>query len=167
MENDNINDQEQKALDWDDSIQNDGQDFIILAEDDYNYTVTGFERGHFPGSQKIPACNKASLTLRINTDKGSAICHTDLILYSSLEWRLAGFFRSIGMKKKGERLVMDWTRVQGAVGRAHFKPRTYKAKDGSDRTVNNLDYYIDYDEENFPNGGFVPAGDEPDELPFT
>ena len=46
-------------LDWDDAIENDGQEFIVLPEGDYNFTVTDFERGRFPGGQKIPVCNKA------------------------------------------------------------------------------------------------------------
>ena len=48
---------------WDDVLENDGQEFIVLPEGDYTYTVTNFERGHFPGGAKIPACNKATLTL--------------------------------------------------------------------------------------------------------
>ena len=50
-------------LDWDDAIESDGQEFVILEEGDYNFTVTDFERGRFPGGTKIPPCNKAALTL--------------------------------------------------------------------------------------------------------
>ena len=59
-------------MDWGDTIENDGQEFIILPEGDYTFTVTNFERGRFPGSAKIPACNKATLTIQIDNDKGSA-----------------------------------------------------------------------------------------------
>ena len=137
-------------LDWDDSIENDGQEFVILPEGDYNFTVTDFERGRFPGSVKIPACNKASLTLRVDTDDGVAFVKTDLLLYRSLEWKISSFFRAIGQKKHGERLVMDWNKVLGAQGRAHFKPRNYTASDGSERTTNDCDRFIDYDPANFP-----------------
>lgn len=51
------------GMDWDDAIENDGQEFIILPEGDYNFTVTDFERGRFPGSAKMSACNKATLSL--------------------------------------------------------------------------------------------------------
>lgn len=94
-------------MDWDDAIENDGQEFVILPEGDYNFTVTDFERGRFPGSAKIPACNKATLTLQVNTADGIAAIKTDLILYRSLEWRISAFFRCIGQKKHGERLVMN------------------------------------------------------------
>ena len=91
-------------MDWDSAIESDGQQFIVLDEGDYTFTVTGFERGRYPGSAKIPACNKASLTLTIDLPGGqTAICKEDLILYRTLEWKLAAFFRAIGQKKSGER----------------------------------------------------------------
>lgn len=71
-------------LDWDDAIESDGQEFVILEEGDYNFTVTGFERGRFPGGQKIPACNKAALTLQVSAPQGIAVIHTDLLLYKSI-----------------------------------------------------------------------------------
>ena len=33
------------VMGWDDVLENDGQEFIVLPEGDYTYTVTGFERG--------------------------------------------------------------------------------------------------------------------------
>ena len=48
---------------WGDQIVADGGEFLLLDEGDYDFTVTAFERGRFPGSAKIPACNKAVLTL--------------------------------------------------------------------------------------------------------
>ena len=132
-------------MDWDSAIESDGQQFIILPEGDYTFTVTGFERGRYPGSAKLPPCNKASLTLTIELPNGqTAACREDLILYRTLEWKLASFFRAIGQKKSGERLVMDWTKVMGARGRAHFKPRTYTSN-GAERTANSVDHYFDYD----------------------
>ena len=51
------------CFDWDDEIQNDGQEFITLPEGDYVFEVVEFERGRFAGSEKVPACNKANLVL--------------------------------------------------------------------------------------------------------
>ena len=73
------------GMDWDDAIENDGQEFIILPEGDYNFTVTDFERGRFPGSAKMSACNKATLTLQVKTDDGIASVRTDLILNRVVE----------------------------------------------------------------------------------
>ena len=134
-------------MDWDSAIESDGSQFIVLPEGDYAFTVTGFERGRYPGSAKIPACNKASLTLTVELPDGqTATCKEDLILYRTLEWKLASFFRSIGQKKVGERVVIDWSKVLGARGRAHFKPRTY-VSNGTEHTTNSVDRYYDSDQQ--------------------
>ncbi len=145
MDNNNQN----MAMEWEDSILEDGQNFVTLAEGDYNFIVTNFERGRFPGSEKLPPCNKAVITLAVDTDEGRATIKTDIILYRSLEWRISAFFRCIGLKKHGERLVMDWTKVLGSEGRAHFKPRQYTDKWNNRKTANDVDYFIDYDSKFF------------------
>ena len=86
-------------LGWDDTIQEDGQDFVTLEEGDYNFVVTNFERGRFPGGPKVPACNKATITIQINSEAGLASIKFDLLLYRSVEWRISAFFRCIGQKK--------------------------------------------------------------------
>lgn len=134
------------SLEWDDTIENDGAKFIVLEEGDYNFTVTKFERGRFPGSAKIPPCNMAILTLTIETENGTAICRTDLILYRTLEWRLSSFFRSIGQKKQGEEFRMDWSKVLNARGRAHIRPHTFEGKDGTKKQINEVAYFLDWDD---------------------
>lgn len=127
---------------WGDQIVADGGEFLLLDEGDYDFTVTAFERGRFPGSAKIPACNKAVLTLTVQTQKGEANAKYDLILWSSLEWKISEFFRSIGQKKSGEAFVPRWNEVVGAKGRAHFKPRKY-LKNGEERQVNDISKFYD------------------------
>jgi hypothetical protein len=155
-------------LDWNDTIESDGQEFITLEEGDYIFEVTGFERGRFPGGQKIPACNKAALTLQVKTDAGVAVIKTDLLLYKTMEWKLSSFFRCIGQKKHGERVAMDWTRVIGSRGRAHFKPRTYTDRDGNERQANDVDRFYDWEEKYFPaeRVRMAELSGDGDELPF-
>lgn len=136
-------------MDWNDSIENDGQEFVILPDGEYNFTVTNFERGRFPGGQKIPACNKATITIQVDSKDGIAVVKFDLLLYRSLEWRISQFFRSIGQKKHGEKLTMDWNKVIGSRGRAKFKQRSYTALNGEERVTNDVDRFIDYDETFF------------------
>ena len=131
-------------MDWGDMIESDGQELVVLPEGDYTFTVTHFERGRFPGSAKIPPCNKAVLTVSIDNDQGPAMARFDLILYRTLEWKIAAFFRCIGQKKHGEKVTMDWNRVIGARGRAHIRPRSY-VRDGEERRVNDVDRFYDYD----------------------
>ncbi len=133
------------ALDWDSEIQNDGQEYLILKEGDYNFEVTSFERKQFPGGTKIPPCKKAEITLKVDSDDGIAICKIDLILYSSMEWKISEFFRCIGQKKKGVAFVPNWSSLIGSTGRAHFKPRTYE-KNGESRQVNDISVFYDADE---------------------
>ena len=141
---------------WNDEILEDGQEFVLLPEGDYNFTVTNFERGRFPGGPKVPACNKATITVQVSTDQGIATVKFDLLLYRTLEWRISGFFRSIGQKKHGEKLTMDWNKVLGSQGRAHFKQRSYINSQGDEKFTNDIERFIDYNEEFFI----------PDDLPF-
>lgn len=142
-------------MSWDDVLENDGQEFIVLPEGDYTFTVSNFERGSFPGGTKIPACPKATITLNIDNDQGVATARVDLLLYRTLEWKIAAFFRSIGQKKHGEKVAMNWNKVMGARGRAHFKPRDYTARNGETRQANDVDHFIDYD----PSVAFTPVND--------
>ena len=77
------------GMDWNDTIENDGQEFIILPEGDYNFTVSAFERGCFPGSAKMQACNKASLTLSVETEEGIAIDHITVVSNSEMVFHFA------------------------------------------------------------------------------
>lgn len=157
------------AFDWDDEIVNDDQEFIILDKGDYNFTVTGFERGHFPGSAKMSPCNKAILTLSVNTDNGTATAKVDLIMNKVMEWKLSEFFRCIGQKKHGEKLKPRWNEVIGSQGRAHFAPREYTSKTtGNTGLVNDVTTFHDYDPKYFPakKDDFMEVPDGTDDIPF-
>lgn len=163
-----FNNNQNMCMGWDDQIENDGQEFIILPEGDYNFTVTEFERGRFPGSAKIPACNKATLTLEVKTNEGVAYVKTDIILYRSLEWKISSFFRCIGQKKHGEKLVMNWSKVVGSTGRAHFKPRKWTGNDGVERESNDVDTFLEWDGNAKKNEAFtmLPPGESEEDMPF-
>ena len=61
---------------------------------------------------------------------------------------------------------MNWNKVLGSKGRAHFKPRTYTDKDGNERQANDVVRFYDYDEKNFPtDDGFIDLTDDGD-IPF-
>lgn len=153
------------GYDWDDEIEQDGSQFIELTEGDYRFRVASIERGRFPGSAKTPACNKATVHLEIKTNAGTATVTDDIILHPNFDWKISSFFRAIGMKKHGERMRMDWSKVQGAEGRAHFKTDTYMGRDDKEHTKNIVDRYLDYDNSVM---GFVVVPDNvsKDEIPF-
>ena len=105
-------------FDWDSVIENDST-FELLPEGDYDFTVRSFERARHQPKEggKLPACNKAILTLDVtNGAKSSTITH-NLFLHSSCEGMLCAFFTAIGQRKKGEQLKMNWMTVAGSRGR--------------------------------------------------
>ena len=148
------------VMNWDDVISNDAPEFVILPEGDYNFTVTSFERSRFPGSAKIPPCNKASMTLTFDNDQGVATARCDLLLYRTLEWKLCAFFKSIGQRMVGDKQQMDWNKVLGARGRAHVKPRSYTDKTGTERQANDVVRFLDPE----PTTAFKPVN--PPDLPW-
>ena len=167
-----MNEQNQ-VLDWDGVLENDGSDFTVLPEGDYAFEVTDFERGSFPGSEKMCACNKATLTLRIEAEQGTANVFDDLILHKRMEWKLSQFFRAIGQKKKGERVTMNWNAVIGARGRAHIIVNKYTDKNGQEKENNKVGKYLEYDESlsrkpaGVDDDGFMKIPeDAAEELPF-
>lgn len=135
--------EEVKLLDWDDEIENDGSpNFVTLEEGDYEFEVTKFERGHYTpkAGAKTPACNQANMTLKVHTETGDAYISDNFPLASTMEWKISSFFRSVGLKKHGEKLKMKWEESIGSKGRAHIT-KTAGQKEGT--YFNNIGYYID------------------------
>ena len=108
---------------WDDEIQNDGNPFQTLPEGDYHFTVKKFERARHSGSEKIPACNKAILTVTVSSAEASGDVLTNLFLHSKFEWKLCQFFTSIGQRRHGEAMRMNWGAVPGSTGVCHVERR--------------------------------------------
>lgn len=113
-------------LDWNDEITNDGSEFISLQPGDYQFTITNIERArhtpnpHNPG--KLPACNKAVVSVKIETAEGSTTLKHNLFLHSTTEGMLSAFFGAIGQKKHGQPLKMNWN-VIGATGVCRINKR--------------------------------------------
>ena len=120
-----MSNESEREYGWDDEIQNDGPEYVVLPDGDYNFKVTGFERGRYEGGEKIPACNMAIITLEIENDKGISSIQNRLFLHSRCEGLLCAFFTCIGQRKHGEKLKMNWNEVVGARGRAKIGHREY------------------------------------------
>ena len=129
---------EERELQWDDTIEKDAADFVLLPEGDYNFIVESFERGRHNGSDKLPPCNKAILKLRNESMDGTAYITHNLFLHSKTEGMLSAFFSSIGQKKKGEPLKMNWGAVPGATGKAKVGIHLYTATNGEERKANDI-----------------------------
>ncbi|WP_307975914.1 hypothetical protein [uncultured Streptococcus sp.] len=114
-------------LGWEDEITKDSGEFVSLTPGDYQFTVVNFERArHTPNPQnpgKLPACNKAIITIQIDTAEGTATLKHNLFLHTSTEGMLSAFFGAIGQKKHGEPLRMNWNSVMGATGVCRINKR--------------------------------------------
>lgn len=144
----NLNVNVDRELGWDDVIEIDNE-YIILPEGDYDFKVESFERGRHGGSEKLPPCNKAVVTLKVFGPNGQeATIFHNLFLHTSTEGMLSAFFSGIGLKKKGEPLRMNWNQVVGRMGRAKITNREYNGN-----TYNQV-------------SKFYPA-DEPQQKSFT
>lgn len=137
---------EVKVYDWDDEIENDGEEreYLTLEEGDYEFEVTKFERGNYTPSDKAktPACNQAIMTLKVATDDGDAYIVDRFPLASTMEWKISAFFRAIGLKKHGEPVKMMWKDSIGCKGRAHIT-KTKGNSENKDIYFNNVGKYID------------------------
>ena len=142
MEN-NIN----QNLDWDSVIENDNA-FTLLPGGEYEFTVTGFQRGEFMPKRedsKIPPCKCAELTLTARDPvSGNAVELSDrLFLLKKFEWKLCQFFTCIGQRRHGEKLKMNWTAVAGARGRCKIEVHKFTGNDGAERSSNRIAEYLE------------------------
>lgn len=128
MENNWVNDAKNalnEELGWDDEIVEESS-FVILKPGKYSFTVRNLERGRFEGSDKMGPCNKATIELSIFNEQGQeAMVREQLLLNRKMEWKLSEFFISIGQKKHGEPLKMNWSKVLGSTGRCEIKNEEY------------------------------------------
>ena len=141
---------------WDDEIQHDSSPFQVLPEGDYIFIVKKFERARHSGSEKIPACNKAILTLAVSSGDVQGEVQTNLFLHSKFEWKLCQFFTAISQRKHGEAMRMNWGTVPGSGGVCHIGIRKWTGNDGKERESNEITEF--YDPENAPS---VPSGNTP------
>lgn len=133
----------EKELGWDDEISQESE-YVTLPEGDYDFEVIGFERSRSKGSDKVPPSNMAVLDIKVTGSKGSTTIKEYLVLHTKMEWKLSQFFRSIGQKKAGETVRMNWNAVPGAKGRCKVIVEEYTNDKGEKRTTNKISKYYDY-----------------------
>ncbi len=116
-----------EALDWDSEIEKENE-FVLLPDGEYEFTVLNMERQRFDGSEKMAPCPMAKLTLDVRSREGNATVMDRLMLNRKMEWKLSAFFGSIGQRKHGDKLKMDWNKVVGSEGHAKIGTREYNGK---------------------------------------
>ena len=117
--------------------------FALLPEGEYEFSVTGFERGRYPGGAKLPSCPKATVSLRFEGVEGVAVIKHNFFLHSKCEGLLCAFFTCLGMRKRGEPLRMDWPGTIGRTGRAKITVRSYTGNDGREYQTNDVKQFLE------------------------
>ena len=145
------------AIGWDDEIIDPGEpEFVLLTPGVYDFTVTGFERGHFDGSEKMDACSMAKLTLRCTNGIQETTVFTNLFLSSAVAFKLSKFAKSIGDmpagSTTGQKFHVDWNNIIGKSGKCKIKTRVYNGKD-----YNEVDDFIVPDPAAAPAPAPAPA----------
>ena len=133
-----------EEMGWDDTISEE-QTFVLLPEGEYNFTVKDFRRDRYQPRKggKLPACNKAVLTIEIDGgENGRTTLEHNLFLHKKTEGLLSAFFLSIGQKKHGEPLRMNWAAVPGSRGRCRVRVREYEYQ-GEKRARNEISRFIE------------------------
>lgn len=132
---------------WDDEIVNE-ESFTLLPAGDYEFEVVKYDRARHEGSAKVPPCNKAIVTFRLcdPVSGQTAELTENFLLCSTLEWKLSQFFLSVGLKKHGEPLRMNWAAAAGRRGFCKVIVNKYM-KDGVERENNRIDKFYAYDEQ--------------------
>lgn len=151
-------------LSWDAEIENEGQEFVVAEEGDYGFTVTGFERARFEGSKKMPPCNQAKLSIKLDMPNGeNCVIKHNLFLHTKTEWKLCEFFTAIGLRKHGQRASMNWNAVNGAHGRCRVSKRSFVSKEGKTIWTNDIDKFYEPDESDLP---YTLGQQKPVQMPY-
>jgi len=144
---------EQKIIDWDDQITDDGEysgeESVVLPEGNYPFEVIKVEKAWYDGSSKIPACNMAKVFLRVDGGElGKALCVENIYLIERLEWKASAFLRSIGLKKHGESIAWNkLTHCDGETGRCHVYVDDFTDKNGNAKQSNKIRNFFDKEEQ--------------------
>lgn len=139
-----------RELGWDDEIVKDSS-FILLPDGDYKFTVKMYERGRFNGSEKMPPCAQATIYCEIEAPEGTVTLKNNLFLHTKTEGILSSFFASIGQKKKGEPLRMNWNTVVGSTGMCKVSSKEYNGN-----TYNEIKRFLPAEEQQ-ATGGWKPG----------
>lgn len=142
-----------RELGWEDTITKDSQEFVTLAPGDYSFTIDHFDRGRSGSDGKYPNCNMATVYFNIEAeDAGTQQIRENYLLHSKFEWKLSQLFAGVGLKKKGEELVMNWNALPGMTGRC--KVSLDADKNDPEKKYNHIKEIYPKEGKSFSKGSF-------------
>jgi hypothetical protein len=133
---------DQDAYGWDTKRIDDPNesDYTLLTPGEYPFRITKTERGWHNGSEKLPPCNRLTLTLEVNGGaQGTATLKNNLFLHRKMDGLNCQFFTCVGLRKHGDPLILNWAMLPGATGMVQIAHR--EGKDG--RKFNDAKRFID------------------------
>lgn len=151
---DEIKNNTASEMDWDSGISAEASngEYNLPPVGEYGFTVIEFEKTLSKGGKKM-----AKLTLELDAAGQFWKVYDYLVLSANMEWKLATFFESLGLKKKGEPLTkMPWDKVLNETGRVKIKHETYDGKENC-----KVDRYVVTDASQAPTN---PNSDVPFEV---
>lgn len=141
------------ALDWDvcEADPDDGHHggWPLLPEGFYPFRVERMERERYQGSQKMPQCPMAKLTLAVaGTDGRETAVQQRLYITRNQLWKVSRFMESVGRGRNADgKVIIDWGGIEGAGGFVKLKVRSYTGRDGQERQTNDVEWFVKPEEQ--------------------
>lgn len=141
------------ALDWDvcEADPDDGQHggWTLLPEGFYPFRVERMERERYQGSQKMPQCPMAKLTLAVaGTDGRETTVQQRLYITRNQLWKVSRFMESVGRGRNADgKVIIDWGGIEGMGGFVKLKVRSYTGRDGQERQTNDVEWFVKPEEQ--------------------
>lgn len=141
------------ALDWDvcEADPDDGSHggWTLLPEGFYPFRVERMERERYQGSQKMPQCPMAKLTLAVTgADGRDTSVQQRLYITRNQLWKVSRFMESVGRgRNKAGKVIIDWGGIEGMGGFVKLKVRSYTGRDGQERQTNDVEWFVKPEEQ--------------------
>lgn len=141
------------ALDWDvcEADPDDGSHggWTLLPEGFYPFRVERMERERYQGSQKMPQCPMAKLTLAVaGTDGRETAVQQRLYITRNQLWKVSRFMESVGRgRNEAGKVIIDWGGIEGMGGFVKLKVRSYTGRDGQERQTNDVEWFVKPEEQ--------------------
>lgn len=141
------------ALDWDvcEADPDDGHHggWTLLPEGFYPFRVERMERERYQGSQKMPQCPMAKLTLAVaGTDGSETQVQQRLYITRNRLWKVSRFMEAVGRGRNADgKVIIDWGGIEGMGGFVKLKVRSYTGRDGQERQTNDVEWFVKPEEQ--------------------
>jgi hypothetical protein len=141
------------ALDWDvcEADPDDGSHggWTLLPEGFYPFRVERMERERYQGSQKMPQCPMAKLTLAVaGTDGRETSVQQRLYITRNQLWKVSRFMEAVGRgRNEAGKVIIDWGGIEGMGGFVKLKVRSYTGRDGQERQTNDVEWFVKPEEQ--------------------